>query len=120
MMERADMIVADLSPFRGPSADPGTVFELVWMLARGRPAFAYSTDPRPLRERVPGARRDAGSQRWIAPDGTEVEDFGLADNLMIDCGLRDAGAPLITPAPGTRPGALWGLEQCLIAARARL
>ena len=119
MMEQADAIVADLSPFRGPSADPGTVFELAWMLARGRPAFAYSTDPRPLRGRIPGVSRDPATNRWTAPDGDEVEDFGLPDNLMIACALLDAGVPLITPEPGSKPGPLWGLERCLAAARTR-
>ena len=120
MIEHAHAIIADLSPFRGPSADPGTVFELAWMLAHGRPAFAYSNDRRPLRDRVPGARPDQAGERWVTPDGMDIEDFGLADNLMIDCALRDAGTPLITPAPGFRPGALWGVKRCLQMAQAHL
>src|SRR3954470_11649109 len=31
MMDEADAIVANLTPFRGPSADAGTVFELGYM-----------------------------------------------------------------------------------------
>jgi nucleoside 2-deoxyribosyltransferase len=106
LMDRADAIVANLTPFRGPSADPGTVFELAWMLARRKPAFGYSADPRSLRDRTP-------------PDGTLIEDFGLSDNLMIACALQAAGTPLITP-PGVERDAWWCFEQCLIAARDRL
>ena len=34
-----DVLVANLSPFRGPSADVGTVFEVGFMRALGRPVF---------------------------------------------------------------------------------
>jgi nucleoside 2-deoxyribosyltransferase len=105
MMAEADGIVANLTPFRGPSADPGTVFELAWMLARGKPAFGYSADARPLAART-------------APDGAVIEDFGLSENLMIDCALRAAGTPLVIPTAGQ--DATWCFERCLAAARARM
>ena len=35
MMDRADAIIANLTPFRGPGADAGTVYELGYMAARG-------------------------------------------------------------------------------------
>ena len=34
MMEDCSAIIANLTPFRGPGADPGTVFELGYMAAR--------------------------------------------------------------------------------------
>ena len=106
MMMRAHAIVANLTPFRGPSADPGTVFELAWMIARGKPAFGYTTEPRTLRQRT-------------TPDGASIEDFGLSDNLMIDCALRDAGTPLVTPQMAGA-GPLDGFRLCLAAAAERL
>ncbi len=105
MMDQASTIIANLTPFRGPSADPGTVFELAWMLARGRPAFGYSADPRPLHDRT-------------LPDGNVVEDFGLSENLMIECALRAAGSSIVIPNCGQN--ALWCFEQCLLEARQRL
>jgi len=47
MMEAADAIIANLTPFRGPSADAGTVYELGYMAGRGKLCFAYSNDPTP-------------------------------------------------------------------------
>ncbi len=41
MMERADLVIANLTPFRGASADAGTLVELGW-LARSRPAAIRS------------------------------------------------------------------------------
>src|SRR3569623_2004801 len=42
VMLSADAIIANLTPFRGHSADPGTVFELGFMCGQGKPAFAYT------------------------------------------------------------------------------
>jgi nucleoside 2-deoxyribosyltransferase len=120
LMAAADAVVANLTPFRGPSADAGTVFELGWMLGRGKPAFGYSLAADLFRERSvaarPGARFDAASGRWFDADGMEIEDFGLRDNLMIDCALQDGGYPLFTAVAGA--AALAGFEACLRAARA--
>lgn len=109
LMERADAVIANLTPFRGPSADPGTVFELAWMLGRNRPAFAYSTVGTPYFER---ARAVFGG---LDPSGDEIEDFGLLDNLMIDCALTQAGASIIIP-PRHGLDPLWAFEGCLEAA----
>ena len=36
MMDAADAIIANLTPFRGPGADAGTVYELGYMAGRGK------------------------------------------------------------------------------------
>ncbi len=116
LMRRADGIVADLSPFRGPSADPGTVFELGFMLGQNKPAFGYSTAMAPFHDRttaVCGVRAPGG--HWTDTGGLAIEDFGLHDNLMIDRALAEAGHPLVMPDRGQ--DALWCLERCLQAAR---
>ena len=48
MMNEADAIIANLTPFRGPGADAGTVYELGYMAARGKFCLGYSNDPAPL------------------------------------------------------------------------
>src|SRR5438445_4527135 len=52
MMDAADAIIANLTPFRGPSADAGTVYELGSMAGRGKLCLAYSNDSASYRERV--------------------------------------------------------------------
>src|ERR1700704_5442352 len=52
LMKEADAIIANLTPFRGPSADAGTVYELGYMAARGKFCLAYSNDPAVYVERV--------------------------------------------------------------------
>jgi len=86
LVEAADLIIANVSPFRGPSADVGTVFELGYGFANGLPVFGYSNDPRNFLERVeafvgPSVSGQGGLK--YGRDGYAIEDFDLADNLMI-------------------------------------
>ncbi|WP_072393111.1 nucleoside 2-deoxyribosyltransferase [Hyphomicrobium sp. CS1BSMeth3] len=80
-LRSADGVVADLSPFRGPHADDGTAFELGFAHALGLPIWAYTTDPRPLIERIPGARAASGHLR--DDKGLLIENFGRAHNAML-------------------------------------
>lgn len=80
-LKTAQGVVADLSPFRGPHADDGTAFELGFAHALGLPIWAYTTDPRPLIERIPGARAATGHVR--DDRGLLIENFGRAHNAML-------------------------------------
>src|ERR1700685_3471333 len=52
MMIEADAIIANLTPFRGPGADAGTVYELGFMVGRGKLSLGYSNDPTLYPDRV--------------------------------------------------------------------
>lgn len=95
-------LVANLTPFRGPSADPGTVFELGFMRALGRPVFAWSNDGRCFTTRTLaclGARAQPDSHgTWRDDSGMAVESFGCADNLMIDGAIHHSGGAIIRRA----------------------
>src|SRR5579872_579561 len=45
-------LTANLTPFRGPSADVGTAYEIGFMRALGRPVFGYSTTAVPFTRRA--------------------------------------------------------------------
>ena len=117
LMRRADIIVANLTPFRGVSADPGTVFELGWFHGAGKPVYGYSNHAANLEIRIAAAfapTADGPMGRKIANDGMSIEGFGLADNLMIDEALRPLGS-LVRPTDG-RSRAIDDLtlfEECL-------
>ena len=101
-IRRADALIANLTPFRGPSADAGTVYELGFMRALGRPIAAYANTATPFTERTRRFLGPAARQRpdgaWEDAEGLHLESFGLHDNLMIDGGLRAAGGVLIRRA----------------------
>ncbi len=83
-----DVLVANLTPFRGPSADVGTVYELGFMRALGRPVYGWSNDARLFAERT---RSITGANDSIDAEGMLIEDFGLADNLMIEGAIEASG-----------------------------
>lgn len=97
MMEEADFVIANLTPFRGASADSGTLVELGWFLGRGKPVFAYSNSATPFAER-------SRALAALVPDplpNLHVEGFGLPDNLMIPGAvLRGGGHPIVIPGDG--------------------
>lgn len=117
LMRRADIGIFNLTPFRGPSADAGTVFELGFMYALGRPVYGYSGVTAAYPERVEAAAGglvERGGRRWDA-SGHAVEDFGLSDNLMIERAIHDSGGALATVEEKEGdPLAAWGaFRDCL-------
>ena len=123
MIDAADAIIANLTPFRGAGADPGTVYELGYAAGRGKLCLAYSNDPVDYAERV--RRFSAVTARdglLVDADGLTVEDFGLSDNLMLIHALDGHGLPLVTPRE--RPTDIWhdlaAFETCVRLAAERL
>jgi nucleoside 2-deoxyribosyltransferase len=108
-LDDCDAVIANLTPFRGPSADVGTVWELGYASGRGVPVFAYTGDPAHY-----GAR--------VTPDGLVVEDFDLADNLMLEGAARRHGGGIARvdggPDPQTRLRNLDGFALAVTAAAA--
>ena len=85
LIRSCDILIANLTPFRGPSADVGTAYEMGFMRGLGRPVLAYSNDPRLFTERTIAAVGEHRTARgWTDQTGMTVEDFGLTDNLMLD------------------------------------
>jgi nucleoside 2-deoxyribosyltransferase len=123
LMDGSDAIIANLTPFRGSGADPGTVFELGYMAGRRKLCLGYSNDIRIYADRVraaaPIVSRD---ERLVDPDGLTVEDFGLADNLMMIHALGLHGCPLVVPnrAPSDPWRELTAFETCVRLAAERL
>lgn len=102
MLAECDLIIANLTPFRGISADVGTVFELGAAYALGKPVFGYSNVRGMLIERLAAMPEflpfsEGSDGRLYAADGLAVEDFGLEDNLMIAEALLAAGHGIVLP-----------------------
>lgn len=109
MMDEADAVIANMTPFRGVSMDVGTAVEVGYMFARGRPVFGYTN--------VVG---DYASR--VAPDGMEVESFGWTDNLMCVAPTLDHGGVVVQEgvAEADRLRDLRGFEVCVRRAAATL
>jgi nucleoside 2-deoxyribosyltransferase len=118
-VRRADALIANLTPWRGPGADPGTAFEAGVASGLGKPVFAYlnveEDDDADHCIRVlshMGGEQDADG-RWRDAEGAEIEDFDLPENLMLWAEARRFYV-VVTDEPLTD---VTGLELCLEAVR---
>jgi nucleoside 2-deoxyribosyltransferase len=123
MMIAADAIIANLTPFRGPGADAGTVYELGYMAGRGKLCLGYSNDPTCYADRVRELTEVTSRYgRLVDAQGLTVEDFGLADNLMMIHALDLHGSALVTPRQ--TPADIWhdltAFEACVRLAAGRV
>ena len=110
-IRRCRAVLANLTPFRGPSADAGTVYEIGYARGLGLPVFGYSTVATGFTARslaAAGAPPDAGPD-WRDRDGMAIERFGLADNLMIPGSL----AGLVVEDAADRWTDLTVFERCV-------
>ena len=115
-----DVMVANLTPYRGPSADVGTVYELGFMRALGKRVFGWSNSARTFAER---SRVFCGVSGTVDGAGMLIEDFdGMADNLMIDGGIDASGGVFVRRdvAEGEVWTSLVAFETCLDAVQAKL
>ena len=97
MMKECDIVIANLTPFRGASADSGTLIEVGWFLGQGRPIFGYSNSATGFDVR---SRDQVGAVPDPVP-GLATEGFGLADNLMIEGAVIDgSGSRVMLPLGG--------------------
>lgn len=115
LMRGCDLLIANMTPFRGPGMDGGTAYEMGFMRALGRPVLGYSNHPdgfadrtRAFLPRAPSLRAGGGEED---ADGLLIEDFGLSENLMMASAVLTSGAVVeVRDAPLTD---LTGFRACL-------
>lgn len=83
LMDHCDVCIAHCTPFRGPSMDVGTAIEIGYMFSQGKPVWGYTN--------VTGVYAD----RVADAEGMDVEQFGLADNLMIEGAMENSGGRMV-------------------------
>lgn len=114
-MRSCHAAIANMTPFRGPGMDGGTAYEMGFMRALGRPVFGYTTHPDLFADRTrqfcAGPVRQRQDGYFEDVDGLLIEDFGLADNLMMAIAANESGIPIAVgdgPLRDTGP-----FEDCL-------
>ena len=114
-----DALIANLTPFRGPSADVGTVFEIGFMRALGGPVWGWTNVAADFlaRTRAAVGAEPAGTGIWRDHNAMLLESFGMTDNLMIDGAMLASGGAIFS---GDAP--LWtdlsNFERCVAAVAA--
>lgn len=101
----ADVVLANLNPFRGAEPDSGTCVEIGYALALGKPVIGYLETLVPLRERLQAVGTGSDCRDTA---GWAVENFGLPLNLMLAVPLQ--------LVQGGLPAALAALRRQAVAA----
>ena len=83
LIDSCQAVIANITPFRGPSADVGTVWEIGYACGQGKAVAAYTANPSHYREKVFRGGWSAGPLETRDKDGHEIEHFGDVDNLMV-------------------------------------
>ena len=105
LMDNAHFIAANMVRFRGPGMDGGTAFEMGYMRGAGKPVHAYyDAEPFYGKSEPPGLYIDkVAAYHELKPansrvdiDGLLIDDFEMADNLMMIGALDDAGTRIQT------------------------
>jgi len=123
LIKSCDLVVANLTPFRSPSADVGTAYEIGFAHAIGKKVFAYTNIAAPFTERTVKAlggkvKRDSDG-KLRDTQGMFIEEVELTDNLMLDgCIHASTKRLVVEEAPADQLFTyLGGFEKCLSAAR---
>jgi nucleoside 2-deoxyribosyltransferase len=91
LMDDSDVIIANMTPFRGVSMDVGTAFEMGYIFSQDKPIFAYTNEP--------GSYNDRMSHRSTLRPGERVEDFTLMDNVMCAIPEELSGPGIVRGGP---------------------
>ena len=123
LIRSCDFVIANITPFRGPSADVGTAYEMGFSHALGKKVFAYTNVAAPFTQRTLKAFNlevNRGSDGKLRDaNGMFVEENGLTDNLMLDgCIHASTNGLVVEEAPADQLFTyLGGFEKCLKAAQ---
>ncbi|KUJ17030.1 nucleoside 2-deoxyribosyltransferase [Mollisia scopiformis] len=97
LIKSCDAILANMTPFRGPSMDVGTAYEMGVGAALGKLVVGYTMQGDSYVEKVKRLHTVTRDKDGYLRDeaGMSVEEFGigkgeepLVDNLMIACGVH--------------------------------
>jgi nucleoside 2-deoxyribosyltransferase len=126
LIRTCDVVVANITPFRGPSADVGTAYEMGFAHALGKKVFAYTNVAASFTERTVNALKlqvkRAQDGRLRDANGMFIEENEMTDNLMLDgCVYSSTDGLVADEAPeGQLFTYLGAFEKCLIIAQRTL
>ena len=99
LIQEADIVVANLNPFRGKEADSGTVWECGYAIALGKEVCGYMDDTsdyleqfkpeeKQLQNNLHPKSTSSSLTAHVDLNGKAIEDFNHPINLMIACSCK--------------------------------
>ena len=85
LIRQADIVIANLNPFRGKEADSGTVWECGYAHGLGKKVYGYMQNTSPYISKFKESEKQSNA---LDKEGKYIEDFELPVNLMIACSVE--------------------------------
>lgn len=123
LIKSCDILIANITPFRGPSVDVGTAYEMGVAHALGKKVLAYTNVKSRFTERtikaLNGKVKRSVDGKIRDSQGMFIEENQLTDNLMIDgCIHINSGVVVVEEAPADQVFTyLAGFEKCVREAK---
>lgn len=89
-IDEADIVIANLNPFRGKEADSGTVWECAYATALNKKVYVYISEDKQYIERFSEDEKKKSQPVqgiYVDNDGMTIEDFEHPFNLMLACSV---------------------------------
>ena len=83
LIDSCQAVLANITPFRGPSADVGTAWEIGYACGQGKPVVGYSADLSIYKEKVFQHGWSGAARVLFDREGNQIENFEGVDNLML-------------------------------------
>jgi nucleoside 2-deoxyribosyltransferase len=88
MIEKADIVIANLNAFRGKEPDSGTVWECGYAYGMGKAVYGYMKDTKPYLETFSKDEKIQKEGAFWDSENRFIEDFENPVNLMIACSAQ--------------------------------
>ena len=88
MIQKADIVIANLNQFRGKEADSGTVWECGFAYGLGKKVYGYMDKKQDYIESFAKDEKFATSDGLVDENGLFIEDFAYPINLMLACSIK--------------------------------
>ena len=89
MIQKADIVIANLNPFRGKEADSGTVWECGYAYGLGKEVYGYMQDTKEYIDNFTDDEKFARDGYFVDDKERLIEDFAHPLNLMIACSVKE-------------------------------
>ena len=89
MIQEADIVIANLNPFRGKEPDSGTVWECGYAHGLGKEVYAYMQDSSEYMTRFTAEEIEVENGNVYDKKGMLIEDFAYPLNLMLSCSVKE-------------------------------
>jgi nucleoside 2-deoxyribosyltransferase len=89
MIEEADIVIANVNPFRGKEPDSGTVWECGYAFGLGKEVYVYMQDTDEYITRFSESEKKLFEGHYVDSQNRAIEDFAYPLNLMIACSVKE-------------------------------